>query len=61
VPRQGLAVVDAGLAQVVNRFSLGRMVAHTEDLYRQLVAERSATATVERTDAEWALAGEGRR
>jgi glycosyltransferase involved in cell wall biosynthesis len=54
-------LVRAGLARVVNRFSLGRMVAHTEDLYRQLLLERSATATVERTEADWALAGEGRR
>jgi glycosyltransferase involved in cell wall biosynthesis len=51
----------AGLAQVVNRFSLGRMVAHTEDLYRQLLAQRSTPDTVERTEADWVLSGEGRR
>jgi len=54
-------LVRAGLAEVVNRFSLGRMVARTDDLYRGLIAQRAATATVESTDTGWALAGEVRR
>lgn len=52
-------LVRAGLARAVNRFSLGRMVSQTEDLYRQVIAERAQPSTVERADAGWALAGEG--
>lgn len=52
-------LVRAGLAQVVNRFSLGRMVSRTQDLYHRVIAER--LATVERTGTDQVLAGETRR
>ncbi|MGX6608426.1 glycosyltransferase family 4 protein [Micromonosporaceae bacterium Da 78-11] len=60
-PGERARLAAAGRAEVADRFGLARMVARTEDLYRDLLAQRPAPATVDGADTGWALAGKAER